>query len=215
MTAGRNEAGDIAQDGGVDRRTMLKAAAAAGVAGATWTAPRIETLGFAPAGAATPCTILSPESEDKNSNQGQNIYCSPVGTFPCCSESFGNQGNQPDRFVFTNPFEGCASVVVRMIPLDCELPPPNSDLDPSIARFALVIESQSAGCNCVVQEGVLLESSMRFERKQMNNGPSPCLQGGVDSSIACDDPIYTDVGSDARLAVRIACITGPVGCVSS
>ena len=41
---------------GIDRRTMLKAAAAAGAGAAAWSAPNITTLGFAPAYAQV-CTV--------------------------------------------------------------------------------------------------------------------------------------------------------------
>lgn len=199
---------------------MLKAAAAVGVAGATWSAPRIETLGFAPAAAAgTPCTILSPVSDDKNSNAADEdkVYCSSVGTFPCCTEgpsNFGNKGGKFDSWTFENPHPGCTEIVVHMVPLDCNTSSPNTE-DPSLARMAAVIASTEGTCNCTVLEGVLLQSSGRVERKTMNNGPSTCLQDGVDISLACNDPVLLAVGSDARLAVRISCITGVPGCVST
>ncbi len=222
VTAGR-DAGEVGRDGGVDRRAMLKAAAAVGVAGATWTAPRIETLGFAPAAAAgTPCTILSPERQDFNSNSTvpANVYCATVGTFPCCTgeeppesgvTNFGNQGQgQFDEWVFDDPHPGCESVTVRMVPLDCA-----ANTDPSLARMAAVISDTEGTCNCTVLEGVLIQSSGRVQRRTMNNGPSTCLEDGVDISLSCTDPILLDIGNDARLAVRISCITGVPGCVST
>src|SRR2546422_10064663 len=84
----------------IDRRTMLKAAAAAGVVVGTWVAPRIETLGFAPAAAMTMCVITSPANEDLNANQNNNTYVS--SGFTACSDSaqrisFGSSGNAPNH----------------------------------------------------------------------------------------------------------------------
>src|SRR5687768_16559269 len=57
----------------IDRRMMLKAAVATGTIAATWVAPRIQTLGFAPAAAlGTPCVFLSPENQHKNQQSGQS-----------------------------------------------------------------------------------------------------------------------------------------------
>jgi hypothetical protein len=75
-----------------------------------------------------------------------------------------------------------------------------------------VISSQTGTCQCTVLQVELLESSARLFRKALNNGPSTCLDGGIDASIACDDATLLDVGADARFAVRIQCITGSPGC---
>lgn len=217
------------QHHGMDRRTMLKTAAAVGAGAVAWSAPRIETLGFAPAGAiGTPCVILSPEAQDKNSNSGGS-YCSTVGTFPCCEDvanatatNFGNNGGPWDEWTFVGPVPGCNELVVRLVPLDCEdqdqtgnVPDPQ---DPSLARMGLVIYSTDGTCTCEIVEGVLLQSSGRVERKTMNNGAMTCNYpgavpgSGVDISLACDDPVLVDVGNDARLAVRISCVSVVPGC---
>lgn len=222
---GANMAGEhevATQRSGMDRRTMLKAAVATGAATAVWVAPRIETLGFAPAGAlGTPCDILSKASDDKNSNLG-TAYCSRVGTFDCCNHSFGNSGGQLDRWTFEGPVPGCNSLVVALVPLDCEPArggtPPNPQ-DPSLARMGLVILSKDGTCPCTIKEGVLLQSSGRVERKTMNNGPMTCdytgavAGSGVDISLRCNDPVLLAVGSDARLAVRITCVSDTGDCV--
>lgn len=192
---------------GLDRRTMLKAAVATGTIAATWVAPRIETLGFSPAAAAgTPCVILSPGSDDRNSNSGGNDC--PVVTKPCCGQSFGNAG-QIERFTFANPVANCSQIVVRTVTLDaaCDV----SNKNPDVGQFALVIESTTGtGCGaCTVMDGVLVASSGRAVLKHMNNGPVACLSGGVDASLSCSDPLLT---SSARLAVRLKCLGGKVGC---
>ncbi|MGH9178399.1 MAG: hypothetical protein ACRD0N_07585 [Acidimicrobiales bacterium] len=215
------------QPGGMDRRTVLKAAVATGAASAVWVAPRIETLGFAPAGAlGTPCDILSPASDDKNSNTGE-AYCSTVGgtnNFPCCANghNFGNNGGPLDTWTFEGPVPGCNELVVALVPLDCEPArggtPPNPQ-DPSLARMGVVILSKDGTCPCTIKEGVLLQSSQRIERKTMSHGPMTCdypgavAGSGVDISLACDDPILLDVGNDARLAVRITCVSDTGDCV--
>ncbi|MEW6471650.1 MAG: hypothetical protein AB1679_05225 [Actinomycetota bacterium] len=198
--------GDAARHG-VDRRTMLKAAVAAGTVAGTWVAPRIESLGFAPAGAATPCIILSPASDDKESQSGQS-YC-PIVTEPCCGQSFGNAG-QVDRFTFTNPAPNCSQIVVRTIALNCNSGTGNPERNPDVGQFAVVIESTTgAGCGvCQVLDAVIIESSMRtILNPPLNNGPVSCppagqIGDGVDASIACNDPRLVP---SSRLAVRLTC----------
>jgi hypothetical protein len=196
-------------DGQIGRRALLKGAVIAGTAAAVWSAPIIEGLGMS-AGAATPCDILSPQAQDKNSNSGSS-FC--VGT-PCCGQSFGsNSASGPDEFTFLNPIPNCSLIKVQTIPLNCAQSP-NSTFDPDIGQFALVInQTIGTACgDCKIKEGVLLQSSGRVQKKVLNNGPHSCagIGAGVNASLACNDPIFVAVGSDARLAVRITCnvVTG-------
>lgn len=198
---------------GVDRRTMLKTAAALGAGAVVWSAPHIETLGFAPAGATgTPCDILSPVSQDKNSNTGTSYCSATVGTFPCCPDghNFGNNGGAWDEWRFVNPTVGCQEVVVRLVPLDCATTWPGGNTanpkDPNLAKMGVVISSTTGTCSCTIKEGVLIDSRQgRVEKDQMNNGAMACDATGVDISLACNDPALLAAGKDARLAVRISC----------
>ncbi len=215
---------------GVDRRTMLKAAVAAGTIAGTWIAPRIESLGFAPAGAATPCVVLSVRGDDKNSSGQSFCPTNPNNTppRPCCGRAFGNSG-QKDTFTFSNPGGvGCATIVVRTISLTCDTttsPPPSdqNNENPDEGQFAVIIESTSgeAACNqCQIFDAVIIDSS---GRKPMtvaqlggaspfrNNGPIDCggpgvVGTGVDASVF--HPVTgmcTTIDNDARLAVRLTC----------
>ena len=203
---------------GIDRRTMLKAAAAAGVFAGTWVAPRIETLGFAPAAAAgTPCIILSPASFDKNSHDSSDCKKGNTIPPPCCGQSFGDSGNSnPDRFVFSNPVTGCTSITVRTIDLQCTV----SGFDPDVGSFGVIIESftettPGACSKCTIKDAVLVTSSGRMiQNPPLNNGSFVCAAGvggtGVNTSVLCTD---TRLNSSSRLAVRLACIGGVVGCI--
>lgn len=203
----------------INRRTMLKAAVATGVVAGTWVAPRIESLGFAPAAAAgTPCVILSPEADDKNSQSGQN-YCPIPAPKPCCGQSFGNAG-QIDRFTFLNPAPNCSQIVVRTIALNCNTANTQPERNPDVGQFAVIIESTSGtGCGaCRILDAVIIDSSGRqVQGAPLNNGPFACgsipgpnpVGDGVDASIACNDPRLT---SDSRLAVRLTCIVEVGGC---
>lgn len=202
----------------LDRRTMLKAAVAAGTVAGTWVAPRIESLGFAPAGAATPCIRLSPEADDKNSNDA-DAYCEPNAT-PCCGQSFGSNGTSAERFTFSNPGPtGCTEIVVRTISLDCNTTEgggaPPRPTNPDVGQFALIIESftettPGACANCQILDAVLIDSQQRTVLASYNNGAFSCpsipganpIGDGIDASIDCDDPLLM---SDARLAVRLTC----------
>lgn len=190
---------------GVNRRTALKAAVGVGVGAMAWSAPRIDTLGMAPAGAAhfgSQCVILSPESDDKNSQLGQNFCPSPAPQ-PCCGQSFGNAG-QVERFIFNNPTPTCTQLVVRTMPLTCDTAS-NDSKNPDVGQFAVVIESTSGTCDCTIFDAVLVQSSQRTIVRSLNNGPA-C--GGIDASILdCDQ----DLVASSRLAVRITCQAG-VGC---
>jgi len=195
----------------VDRRAMLKGAAAASAAAAVWVAPRIESLGFSPAGAGvpagTPCVILSHEDDDTNSNSGTS-YC-PIVTEPCCGQNYGNNGNV-ETFTFANPAPNCTSIVVRTIGLDCNFGTGNPERNPDVGQQAVVIESATgAGCGaCQVLDGVLIASSGRTVLQSLNNGAFACppagfIGDGVDASILCTNPL---LASDARFAVRITCL---------
>ena len=93
---------------GIDRRTMLKAAVATGTVAAVWVAPRIESFGFAPAFAATMCTVTNDVNDDLQTNQSGNTYVSPG--FTGCGESLGSSGNNaPDTITLNNPTTTCTS----------------------------------------------------------------------------------------------------------
>jgi hypothetical protein len=204
----------------LDRRTMLKAAVAAGTIAGTWVAPRIQSLGFAPAGAATPCVTLSDAADDLNSNEA-DAYCEPDPN-ACCGQSFGDNGTV-ERFTFSNPpAAGCTEIVVRTISLDCNASDaggqPPQPRNPDVGQFALVIESfeetvPGACNNCFILSAVLVDSQNRTILKEYGvpnsfscdatamPGPDP-IGNGLDASLACDDPLLM---SDARLAVKIVC----------
>ena len=97
-----------ARRAGLDRRTMLKAAVAAGAIAGTWIAPRIESLGFAPAGAATVCPLTS--EADLSSNNSGNTYVT-LG-YDNCGFSYGDasQGN-PDFLSINVPGLNCTFTV--------------------------------------------------------------------------------------------------------
>ena len=191
---------------GFSRRDLIKRGAVAGGAAAlVWSAPNIETLGFAPAGAQTTTglIILSPESDDKNQNLGQNdcITPTPPGR-ACCGSSFGDAG-KVDTFTFVNPIPDCNQIVVRTVTLDCDTGPKN----PDIGQFGLIISSSDGtSCgDCVVLEGVLVSASGRTPLATLNNQPSELECDGIDASI----PTCTLVDPSARLAVRLFCQSGP------
>jgi len=202
---------------GVDRRTMLKAAVATGTIAATWVAPRIQTLGFAPAAAAgTPCIILSPASEDENSNSGKND-CKVGSSYPppCCGVNFGNNGGSPDRWTFNNPVTGCTQIVVRSIGLDCNA----ALVDPDAGQFAVIIESFSettsgACAKCKIMDAVLVDSSNRaIQLPPLDNGPVQCGPPGlIGSGVNASVSPCSRVLSSSRLAVRLSCIGGTAGC---
>jgi len=150
----------------VDRRTMLKAAVATGTIAATWVAPRIETFGFAPAGAATVCTFTNEAKDDLQQNSADTTYVSTSATNPgpartrCPgngSSSFGSSSaTTPDRIQFGShnkpllPGTNCTTFTVRTRPQDC---PPTSSTnvnDPDNTGFAVVVDLQNsdAACDC-------------------------------------------------------------------
>jgi hypothetical protein len=197
---------------GLDRRTMLKAAVATGTIAATWIAPRIETLGFAPAAAAgTPCIILSRQTDDTNQNNGGQDCPIPTPTKPCCGSSWGDAG-KVETFTFNNPVANCTQIVVRTVTLDCD----TGNKNPDVGQTGLIIQSASgAGCsNCRILDGVIISASGRQVLQSLNNATIQCPSGpfalvgsGIDASVACNNPLLV---SSSRFAVRLTCnlVTG-------
>lgn len=219
---------------GVDRRTMLKAAVAAGTIAGTWVAPRIQTFGFAPAGAATVCEFENPGTDDLNLNESDNTYVSStrVRCTDNMSASFGNSGGQPDRIVFEGPgndpfLPGCDQVVVRTLPEDCPPAPGpgnNAVNDPDVTGFAVAIDNANKqtdpGCDCELRKVTIYSSNRasiiaEFDL-MVNPGHAfpPCPAQNTGPGIRVDFA-ESDLGpvnpctlqSDARLAVTIVCVT--------
>jgi hypothetical protein len=189
--------------GTVSRRDLLKRSARTGAL--IWAVPVIQSIRPAPAFAQmsppSGCIILSPASDDKSFQSGQN-YC-PIPTEPCCGGAFGNSG-QIDRFTFINPTPDCTQIVVRTIALDCNPAATSPQRNPDVGQFAVVIESTTgAGCSaCAVHDAVLVDASSRTIIQSLNNGPFSCFGQGVDASIQCNNP---NLVSSTRLAVRLVC----------
>ena len=192
-----------ARQTGVDRRTMLKAAVAAGTVAAVWVAPHIETFGFAPAFAATMCTVTNASNLDLQTNSSMNSY--PPGG---CGQSMGTPNNI-DTIVFSQPTTTCTSFTVRSIPLDC-----TNNLDPDIAGFAVVPYDHVGACDCAVTAVFAFVPSHRnnpdFTFTAMANPFAGCPTGsatsgptgpGVTVHLPCT------ISSSTRLAVQITCST--------
>ena len=152
-----------------------------GAGAAVWSAPRIETLGFAPAGAipASQVIIVS------RPGQEPERICRrlPGRENPCCGANFGNAG-QIDLFTFVDPIAGCTLVVVRTITLDCNQLAKN----PDVGQFGLVISQTSGTCNCSV---VSVERHVQRAGRPTASAQqrSICLpSGGSGPSLECDDP---------------------------
>jgi hypothetical protein len=200
------ESNPVDGPGTVSRRGLLKRSALTGAV--VWAVPVIESIrptpAFAQMSPPSGCIILSPASDDKNLQEGQN-YC-PIVSEPCCGSAFGNAG-QIDRFTFTNPAPNCSQIVVRTIALDCNAAGTSPERNPDVGQFAVIIESTTgAGCGtCTVLDAVLVSASGRTIVQSQNNGPVSCPSGdGVDASFSCADP---DLNSSTRLAVRLTCAT--------
>jgi hypothetical protein len=151
------------------------------------------------------CIILSPASDDKNLQQGQN-YCPTPGP-TCCGSAYGDAG-QVDRFFFTNPAPNCTQIVVRTISLDCNAANASPERNPDVGQFAVIIESTTGpGCGtCTILDAVLVSASGRTIIQSLNNGPVSCPAGtGVNASVICSNP---NLGPSARLAVRLRCENG-------
>jgi len=203
---------------GIDRRTMLKAAAAAGVFAGTWVAPRIETLGFAPAGAMTQCIVTNEANQDLNSNQSNNTYVS-TGFTQCTDTtqhlSFGNQGNSgPDEILFKNPTANCTSITVQTAPADCNTTDPNR-FDPDQSGFKVFISATNGtGCsNCKLVQVVIFNSNRTTifaTFTALANGTTPCGTGTPPAILVQLGPsgppgAQCITPSDARLAARLSC----------
>ena len=199
---------------GVDRRTMLKAAVAAGAVAGTWVAPRIQTLGFAPAAAATFCMVTNTENNDLNSNNSNTTYVSTGHVR--CGISFGPSANHQDTISFSNPTANCTNITVGTIPLDC---PPNNGsgdvFDPDASGFAVVMVSSSgSGCsNCTIHHATIFSSTGGHRGPPLAGIGNPfatpymttCGTGVRVEPTSCAIP------SNARLAVTLSC-TGTVTC---
>jgi hypothetical protein len=182
---------------GIERRELFKRSAVAAGAGAlVWAAPRIETLGFAPANAASGIVVTSPATDDKNQNSGGSAYCAPGGPFTCCSTNWGSAStSQAKLWTFANPKAGCTEVVVQLIPWDC-----TASNVPDIATCAVKIVSQTGTCNCSLFS-VLLKKSNNTIVSQNTSGPG-CAPGSLSASFDCSGMGW-DTG--AKLAVQIQC----------
>jgi hypothetical protein len=204
---------------GIDRRTMLKAAVATGVIGGTWVAPRIETLGFAPAAAATMCPITNDAKDDLNSNDADTSYVS--AGFTGCGQSFGNSGQQQDtiKITFVNPVVDCDSITVGTIPVDCPPDPNDGDIpDPDISGFAVVIvSSEGTACgNCTIQQATIHSSTGGNNRGPLvpnigNPFNTPYITACGTGVLVNPTPPCSNIPSDARLAVTLLC-SGVVAC---
>jgi hypothetical protein len=197
----------------IDRRTMLKAAVATGTIAATWVAPRIETLGFAPAAAATFCQVTNLEGNDLHSNGSNNTYLSTGHTR--CGQSFGSP-NSVDTILFNNPTANCLSFTVGTIPLDCPTIAANGDFrDPDTSGFAVVkVSSSGTGCsNCTILRATIHSSTGGHRGPPLPGVGNPFMTPYMTT---CGtgvrvEPTTCTLGSDARLAVTLSC-AGVVVC---
>ena len=199
---------------GVDRRTMLKAAVAAGTIAGTWVAPRIQTLGFAPAGAATQCIIMNPAGADLQSNQNDNTYVS--ATYTRCpgnqSMSYGSSANAVDTISIVNPVPGC-TFTVRLVPADCNNTHTNR-FNPDFTGFAVVVAPATAAdpdcAACTLVEVVIFEQDRTTIVETFNNIDDPFAQtcgNGILVELPCD---IEEGNVETRLAIRISCdVVGP------
>ncbi|HEV3364905.1 MAG TPA: hypothetical protein VG795_12350 [Acidimicrobiia bacterium] len=192
---------------GIDRRAMLKAAVAAGTIAGTWVAPRIETLGFAPAAAFTPCLVTSVE-DNINRNSGCGVFAEDPGgvVHQPCGNSFGNCGQTATTFTFTNPTADCQQIVVTLIDLNCA-----GEVNPDTGSQALIITSTTGdGCDaCTIHSAEVYRPNQTVVRTNINNGPINCVQGdGIDASLI---PCIMAMGT-LRLRVRLDCTAGIPGC---
>jgi hypothetical protein len=201
----------------LDRRTMLKAAVATGTVAAVWVAPRIETFGFAPAFAATMCTVTNDENDDLQTNQSGNTYVS--FNLTGCGQSLGSSGNNaPDTITLDNPTTTCTSFTVRTQPLDCTTGPAQNRFDPDISGFAVVPYSSVGACACTITAVFVFKpgstrATPDFTFTSMANPFAGCPTGsstngptgpGIQvnfSGVNCPLP------SQTRMAVQITCST--------
>jgi hypothetical protein len=210
----------------VDRRTMLKAAVAAGTFAGTWVAPHIETFGFAPAAAATQCVVENTTQQDLTQNDANNTYVS-TGYTRCAgngSASFGPSGGQPDRIRFGGggnagpaPSATCPVFVARTVPADCSTV--GADLlDPDVTGFAVVRDNApgqtSSGCECFISSVTIYTSNRQTILTTVNLSPATahagCASYNTGPGILMDATTMginpcTGIPMNARLAVTISC----------
>jgi hypothetical protein len=204
---------------GLDRRTMLKAAVATGTIAATWVAPHIETFGFAPAFAATMCTVTNNVNDDLNSNQSANTYDSPGR--PHCGQSFGSQSNSgPDTITISNPTSTCTSFTVRTQPEDCTTGPGSNRFDPDVSGFVVVPYSHIGTCDCTITAVFIFKpgstrATPSYTFTSVANGFAGCATGSSTNGptgpgIKVEFPqggIDCPLPSQTRMAVQISCTT--------
>jgi hypothetical protein len=201
---------DTNRGDGLSRRQMLqRAAIAAGAGAAVWTAPHIETLGVAPAGAiAASQVIITSDFTDQDFSQNSGTtYCPASGPFDCCGSSWGDAGKF-DEFTFTNPISGCTSLTVRIVPLDCN----TTEKNPDIARAGVVFTAHSGTCNCTILNAIVRKNGgATVVIPNVNNGPLVCgsySAGGAPNGTGIN--IGLDCGSASwdngtKLGVVISC----------
>lgn len=210
---GSSGRGDFLMKAAIDRRVMLKGAVAAGVFAGTWVAPHIETFGFAPAFAATMCTVTNDEKKDLQSNDSNNTYVSPGHT--SCGQSFGSSSAAaPDTITILDPTSTCASYTVRTQPQDCVNAPPAVRYDPDASGFVVVPYQSSGTCDCTITSVFVFKpgstrANPDFTFTSVTNGTPGCPTGsstggptgpGIKVDLPCLAP-------KSRLAVQITCST--------
>lgn len=188
----------------IQRRTLLKTAVATGAAAAVWTAPNIETLGFAPAAAATACNILTPPTTNSNNGQSDTVAGSPLAL---CNLNVGNNG-QAESFTVTNPGPNCASLTIVADLVDC-----SGAKNPDVGQLAFHFVNPSAGCaaDCTILSAVFTRSNgeLLTEVCATTAGlTAGCA--GVPSARQTRFPCPTMTPpSDLRFAVRLECSPTP------
>jgi len=218
---------------GVDRRTMLKAAVAAGTVAGVWVAPRIETLGFTPAAAAgTPCPVEDNGTVDINTNSGSSD-CPLGGPNPqplphhCCGMSAGDNGKIEFWFFgtanggTTPVIPGCQSITVQSITLDCS----KTNKNPDVGQMGLAIVGTSgeAACsNCRI-ETIVYEGGggkdanghpidVTVFATPINNPPAACTTNfPLDHVVDVSVPSCT-LASHSRARVFLSCTIVSGGC---
>jgi hypothetical protein len=197
-------AGEAAH-GGVDRRTMLKAAVAAGTVAAVWVAPRVETLGFAPAAAAgTPCLVMDNGSVTINTNSGNGTYC-PNTSGLCCNMSAGNKG-QTEQWFFgtaTTPvIPGCTSITVQSISTDC-----TANDNPDVAQMALAIVATSGStCNqCTIHDIVYVGGNPNPPPSDVTVIATPITCASFPLGAANVSVSSCNLRANSRVRVRLRC----------
>jgi hypothetical protein len=194
---------------------MLKAAVATGTIAATWVAPHIETFGFAPAFAATMCSVTSPANDDLHGNSGSMTYTSFAHS--SCGQSFGSSASShPDTITFVNPTSTCASFTVRTQPEDCADAPPPIRYDPDVSGFVVVPYDSSGTCNCSITAVVIYSTP-----NTPANPDFPPFTSMANPFVGCPTGSATNgptgpgirvnlpctINSNSRMSVQISCTT--------